>query len=145
MLNYRRKSKDTCHVKTFAMKFNPVTLLCAVIASYKYECICMQTLSNMRFSKRGTTGKTVGFRVVRSSIKARMSPWKYPIRPPCAKTTPWRVKNTQHELKTSYNQWFIKEWEIIFTSDTKCKVCYEHMNQRNNSNSATSVPRTLYV
>ena len=32
------------------------------------------TLSNMRFSRRGTTGKTVGCSVFRSSIKRRISP-----------------------------------------------------------------------
>lgn len=34
------------------------------------------TLSNMRLRRRGTTGKTVGWSVFRSSIKSRMSPWK---------------------------------------------------------------------
>lgn len=50
------------------------------------------TLSHMRFSRRGTTGKTVGFSVCRSSIKSRTSPWKKPIRPPWMRMTTWNGK-----------------------------------------------------
>ena len=43
----------------------------------------------MRLRRRGTTGKTVGCSVFKSSIKSRMSPWKYPIRAPWMRMTPW--------------------------------------------------------
>lgn len=48
------------------------------------------TLSHMRLSRRGTTGKTVGFSVCKSSIKSRISPWKNPIRAPWMRMTPWK-------------------------------------------------------
>lgn len=69
------------------------------------------TLSHMRFSRRGTTGKTVGFSVCMSSIKSRMSPWKKPIRPPWMRTTPWKGKRwssystrwrTKHSIARSF-------------------------------------------
>lgn len=40
------------------------------------------TLSYIRFSSRGTTGKMVGRRAFMSSERRRMSPWKKPTRPP---------------------------------------------------------------
>ncbi|KAL0607757.1 UPF0764 protein C16orf89 [Plecturocebus cupreus] len=40
------------------------------------------TLSYIRFSSRGTTGKMVGHRAFMSSERRRMSPWKKPMRPP---------------------------------------------------------------
>ncbi len=72
----------------------------------------MLTLSNMRFSRRGTTGNMVGFRVVRSSIRIRMSPWKYPIRAPCIRVTPWEWGNSisRHEQTfETINNVFIKK------------------------------------
>lgn len=57
------------------------------------------TLSNMRLSRRGTTGKTVGRRVFKSSIKSLMSPWKKPIRPPWMRMTPWREHRVAYTHK----------------------------------------------
>lgn len=76
-----------------------------------------RTLSNMRLRRRGTTGKTVGCSIFRSSIRSRMSPWKYPIRAPQMRMTLWKEgdKNETVFIQTCFNYFhFVHRVTLLF-------------------------------